>query len=235
MVVCQCHRVDGPAAGWRRRAVRRRAGDFRRNGLWRMPPAATRALRAGRGVRRAQERSGSGLGWCLVMMRLTAVAGRKASFEVEHTNVINTADSGRVYALRASPGAGETSLGPVPRTMCPLDQLTGQVTVIDDIALVRRGRAVHAFPAGCPHGAVSLAEGVVRAGVLTCPRHGARFRLRDGRALAGPTRTPLALLTAVVRDGVVLVLDRAPSQQPVVDRLRDAERVVLGRARKPGH
>jgi nitrite reductase/ring-hydroxylating ferredoxin subunit len=31
----------------------------------------------------------------------------------------------------------------------------------------------------------------VKRGVVTCPRHGARFRLSDGTALAGPTRTPL--------------------------------------------
>lgn len=114
------------------------------------------------------------------------------------------------------------------RVTCPLDQLTERITVIDGIALVRDGRQVHAFPAACPHGAASLAEGAVRGGAVTCPRHGARFRLRDGRVLAGPTRKPLALLTAVVRDGVVQVVDGAPARRPVLDRLRDAVKEAFG-------
>ena len=122
-----------------------------------------------------------------------------------------------------------------PRLTCPLAELTEPVTVVDGVALVRQGGQVRAFAAACPHGAASLADGVVRGGVVTCPRHGARFRLRDGRALAGPTRTPLTLLTAVVHDGVIRVFEGAPDGRPLLDRIRDAVKEALHGQRKHVH
>jgi 3-phenylpropionate/trans-cinnamate dioxygenase ferredoxin subunit len=114
-----------------------------------------------------------------------------------------------------------------PRLTCQLGELTERITVVNGVALVRQGRQVHAFADTCPHGAASLADGVVRGGVVTCPRHGARFRLRDGRAVAGPTRTPLALLTAVVHEGVVRVLEGAPTRPPLLTRIREAVKEAL--------
>jgi 3-phenylpropionate/trans-cinnamate dioxygenase ferredoxin subunit len=113
------------------------------------------------------------------------------------------------------------------RAACPLNQLAEGINRINGLAVVRRGGTIHAFSEGCPHGASSLADGVVRGGVITCPGHGARFRLRDGKAVAGPTRTPLTMLTAVVRGGVVLIHDEAPTRRPLLERLRDTVKEAL--------
>ena len=76
---------------------------------------------------------------------------------------------------------------------CPFAALArdGDRWAGDGVAVVRAGGRLHAFADTCPHGAVSLADAPVRGGVVTCPGHGARFRLSDGKALSGPTRTPL--------------------------------------------
>ncbi|MDT7545140.1 MAG: hypothetical protein QOE99_1250 [Actinomycetota bacterium] len=76
---------------------------------------------------------------------------------------------------------------------CPLAALAreGDRWTGDGVTVVRDRGRLHAFAEQCPHGGASLAGAPVKRGVVTCPRHGARFRLSDGTALAGPTRTPL--------------------------------------------
>lgn len=78
---------------------------------------------------------------------------------------------------------------------CPLAALRQEGAVVGSgsVAVVRQGRRVHAFEAQCPHGAASLIDAPVRRGVVSCPLHGARFRLSDGRALSGPVRRPLTV------------------------------------------
>lgn len=90
---------------------------------------------------------------------------------------------------------------------CPFAALTRDgdrwAGSLDDhgVAVVRDGGRLHAFADTCPHGAVSLADAPVRGGVVTCPGHGARFRLSDGKALSGPSRVPLPCFD--VEDGVL--------------------------------
>lgn len=136
---------------------------------------------------------------------------------------------------QASAAAGDPACG-APLASCPLDRVTvGTHELAGDVLVIAHGSRLHALSARCPHGAASLAAGTVSRGVITCPLHGARFRLRDGRALAGPVRTPLRLFSAEVRDADLVVLDRPPVPRGLLDRLRSAVKGVCGGRVQPRH
>src|SRR5579875_976381 len=54
------------------------------------------------------------------------------------------------------------------------------------VVLLRQGDNFIAVSATCPHAGGPLDEGTLRGDVVTCPWHGSRFCLRDGRVLTGP-------------------------------------------------
>jgi 3-phenylpropionate/trans-cinnamate dioxygenase ferredoxin component len=60
----------------------------------------------------------------------------------------------------------------------------------------------------CTHDGEGLAGGVVENGEVTCPRHGARFSLRTGRALSPPAYEPVRTFRTRVMDGIVEVLSQ---------------------------
>lgn len=59
------------------------------------------------------------------------------------------------------------------------------------VALYRVGGMVYATDDTCTHAEASLTEGELEGEVVTCPRHGARFDVRTGRALTLPAFRPL--------------------------------------------
>ncbi len=58
----------------------------------------------------------------------------------------------------------------------------------------------------CPHAAVSLSEGEVSGGVVTCPGHGSQFDLASGERLRGPADVGIDRFDVVVEDGRVWIL-----------------------------
>jgi 3-phenylpropionate/trans-cinnamate dioxygenase ferredoxin subunit len=83
----------------------------------------------------------------------------------------------------------------------------------DLVAVVTVGGEFYAYEDRCTHdgealhGAELELEASGRA-VVICPRHGARFCLRDGEALTPPAYEPVRVYETRVRDGRVEV--RAP-------------------------
>lgn len=59
------------------------------------------------------------------------------------------------------------------------------------IALFNVGGAVYATDDTCTHAEASLTEGELDGHEVICPRHGARFDVRTGRALTLPAVVPL--------------------------------------------
>jgi len=79
------------------------------------------------------------------------------------------------------------------------------------IGLLRRGQDVRAFSERCTHEEASLCEGFLEGWVVECPRHGATFDLRSGRALAAPATRGLTMYPVeIVEDRIVLCLDEEP-------------------------
>lgn len=62
--------------------------------------------------------------------------------------------------------------------------------------------AVHAV---CPHAGASLAGGRVDGCEIVCPRHGARFDVRDGRCTAPPAEQSIACFPVLLEAGKVCV------------------------------
>ena len=57
----------------------------------------------------------------------------------------------------------------------------------------------------CTHVGASLSEGLCEDGVVTCPWHGGRFRLSDGRGLSPPAYRRLQTYPVRVRAGLIEV------------------------------
>ncbi len=58
----------------------------------------------------------------------------------------------------------------------------------------------------CTHDGGPLADGTLDGYAIECPRHGARFDIRDGRVLAPPAVRPVRHFDTRVQDGQVQLL-----------------------------
>jgi len=76
------------------------------------------------------------------------------------------------------------------------------------VLVARIGGMVSAMEDACSHAGGPLSEGTVSDGMVTCPWHGSRFRLRDGAVCQGPATYPQLRLEARVRGGVIEVRGR---------------------------
>ena len=96
------------------------------------------------------------------------------------------------------------------------DVAPGQVKVYEAqgrrIALCNVEGTFYAIDDVCTHDGGSLDQGELEGYQIECPRHGARFDVRSGRALALPAVVPVRSYPVRVEDGVVKVgLDQAKS------------------------
>ena len=79
--------------------------------------------------------------------------------------------------------------------------------IVDDVPalLVRVGNDFFAVEDVCSHDGQPLTDGSVADGAITCPRHGASFDLKTGKALCMPATRPIQTFSVQVRDGEVFV------------------------------
>lgn len=61
-----------------------------------------------------------------------------------------------------------------------------------EVAIFRVDDNFYALDNLCPHRQAPLSAGEVVNGVVTCPRHGARFDLKTGKGLKGPHQSDIA-------------------------------------------
>ena len=95
----------------------------------------------------------------------------------------------------------------------PSPQLPERVTRRVDlrghsVLVYREAGRVYAMEDACAHAGGPLSEGVVEDGVVTCPWHGSRFRLKDGAVMRGPATFPQLRLQARERQGQIEVRGR---------------------------
>ncbi len=96
--------------------------------------------------------------------------------------------------------------------VCPLEELPpGTVRVVQSgsvfVGVYNLGGDLYAIEDRCSHDDGPLAEGdwEPEEGVAICPRHGARFDIRTGRALTLPAYEGVETFAVRVKDGVVTV------------------------------
>ena len=73
------------------------------------------------------------------------------------------------------------------------------------LAMARVGGKVYAVEDRCSHDDGPLGEGAVAGCEVICPRHGARFDLRDGRATRMPAVQPILSVPVREAEGRVMV------------------------------
>ncbi len=71
------------------------------------------------------------------------------------------------------------------------------------VALFKVAGAVYAIGDRCSHAEASLAEGSVWGTSVECPRHGAEFDLRTGKAETLPATSPVPAYDTRIDDGFV--------------------------------
>ncbi len=78
---------------------------------------------------------------------------------------------------------------------------------VDDrmIALVHVADKFYAIDDVCTHDGGPLAEGTLEGFTIACPRHGAKFDIRDGRVLSMPATQPTVAHDVKVEGGDVFV------------------------------
>jgi 3-phenylpropionate/trans-cinnamate dioxygenase ferredoxin subunit len=87
----------------------------------------------------------------------------------------------------------------------------GRITVeLDDrlIVLLRVGGDVFALDDVCTHDGGPLGEGELEDHTIACPRHGAKFDIRNGKALTMPATQPtVAHEVKIVGDDIMVRLN----------------------------
>ena len=73
------------------------------------------------------------------------------------------------------------------------------------IAVFNDKGTLYAVDDVCTHVGGSLSEGLCENGVVTCPWHGARFRLRDGQGLGPPAYRRLGTYPVDVVNGIITI------------------------------
>ena len=75
----------------------------------------------------------------------------------------------------------------------------------EEVALFNIGGQVYAIGNRCSHANGPLVEGQVEGSAVTCPWHGSRFHLPDGRSLGGPANRPVAAYRVKVDKGAIFL------------------------------
>ena len=84
-----------------------------------------------------------------------------------------------------------------------------QLVEVDDrlVVLIHTAGHYYALDDVCTHDGGPLGEGQLEGFTIACPRHGAKFDVRDGRALTMPaTRATVAHEVKVVGDDILVRL-----------------------------
>ena len=79
-----------------------------------------------------------------------------------------------------------------------------------DVLLCKVEGTVYAVENRCSHASSRLDIGKLKGHTIGCPLHGARFDVRDGRALAAPATKPIRSFEVVMEGGKINIVEPAP-------------------------
>ena len=120
--------------------------------------------------------------------------------------VVNRGAAARVLRdLLATRGSGQQRRF----ALCDVADAAGRlgfVTEIPDspvgpVALFRVGGELSVISTVCPHAGADLSQGSLDGEVLTCPRHGSQFNVRNGERVRGPADDPVTCWRVIEASG----------------------------------
>ena len=87
----------------------------------------------------------------------------------------------------------------------------GEHVVVDvdgvDVAVFKLEDGFYALEDTCTHDGAEIASGELDGDEIVCPRHGARFCVRSGKAKTAPAYEDIASLTVKIEAGRIMVCD----------------------------
>jgi nitrite reductase/ring-hydroxylating ferredoxin subunit/uncharacterized membrane protein len=86
------------------------------------------------------------------------------------------------------------------------------------VMLYRHGGCLYALDNICSHAGGLLSRGNLADLAVTCPLHGSRFALADGRVARGPASQPQPVLPTRIRDGWIEVRGSLPAPRRAKER-----------------
>jgi nitrite reductase/ring-hydroxylating ferredoxin subunit len=78
------------------------------------------------------------------------------------------------------------------------------------VLLCRVDGAIYAVENRCSHASSRLDGGTLNGHAISCPLHGARFDVRDGRAIAAPASDPIRRFDVILDGGKVSIVEPPP-------------------------
>ncbi len=96
--------------------------------------------------------------------------------------------------------------------VCKVEELApGDHRVLDlegtDVAVFNLGGKFYAIEDRCTHDGAEIASGKLEGDAIVCPRHGARFCIKTGKALTPPAYEDLHVFPVRVENGKLWVRD----------------------------
>lgn len=94
--------------------------------------------------------------------------------------------------------------------VCAIDEIPENRTRVitigeEEIQLTRMNGEVYAFDNVCTHDDAPIGEGDIVGGEIQCPRHGAKFDVKSGRATGLPAIMPIKTYQVTIEDGDVFI------------------------------
>ena len=123
--------------------------------------------------------------WTSVIAFLVLTAGAYVGGDVVYV-------TGNMVNRHAFRGAGTKWIELVPSEKTeggsiPEGKLVKARLGINSLVLIREGDKILALHETCAHAGGPLAEGTYEDGIVECPWHGSRYRMRDGHVVQGPS------------------------------------------------
>ncbi|MBU5557918.1 MAG: non-heme iron oxygenase ferredoxin subunit [Candidatus Aenigmarchaeota archaeon] len=87
----------------------------------------------------------------------------------------------------------------------PIGKMLGVKAKGKAILIANIGGKLHAMADTCTHASCGLSRGEIEGAVVTCPCHGSRFDVRDGKVLEGPAKLPARVFDVKVDGKSILV------------------------------
>jgi 3-phenylpropionate/trans-cinnamate dioxygenase ferredoxin subunit len=94
--------------------------------------------------------------------------------------------------------------------VCSIDEIPENRTRViaigeKEIQLTRMNGEVYAFDNVCTHDDAPIGERDISVGEIQCPRHGAKFDVKSGRATGLPAIMPIKTYQVTIEDGDVFI------------------------------